>query len=58
MDENNKTEPIKKAKKSGSSNGLRLEIFTGDQKIQQQFSYKSGIRVVVVNREETYINKF
>lgn len=41
---------IKYVNKPGSENGLRLELFTGNTKHQQKFSYKTGVRLVVHNQ--------
>lgn len=49
LNESEKIE-IKKVNKAGPKNGLRLELFTGNTKLQQQYSYKNGIRAVVHNQ--------
>lgn len=37
-------------RKAGISNGLRLELFTGNPTTQQEYTYKSGMRVIVHNQ--------
>jgi hypothetical protein len=51
-DESNNNQPVrlKKTKTSGWMNGLRLEMYTGDRVLQQQFTFKTGIRVIVHNQ--------
>ena len=46
----NQSVPLKKIKQAGWSNGLRLEIYTGDPVYQQQYIFKSGLRVIVHNQ--------
>lgn len=46
----NDSVPIKKIKQAGWSNGLRLELYTGDPVSQEQYIYKSGMRVIVHNQ--------
>lgn len=41
---------VRKSSKSGWRNGLRLELYTGDQGNQQKYSYKVGYRVIVHNQ--------
>ena len=41
---------LKRATKRGWRNGLRLELYTGDQQAQQQYTYKTGVRVIVHNQ--------
>ena len=48
---NNTPQELRRTKKSGWPNGLRLELYTGDQNTQQQYTYKSGVRVIVVRKK-------
>ena len=41
---------VRKSTKPGWTNGLRLELYTGDLDYQQQFTYKTGIRLIVHNQ--------
>jgi hypothetical protein len=49
---------IKMVSKIGSDNGLRLELFTGNIRLQQQFNYKNGIRVLVHNQSIEIFTNF
>jgi hypothetical protein len=42
--------PIKNITKAAVTNGLQIELFSGDPDTQQQFSYKSGFRIIVHNQ--------
>ncbi len=44
---------ILKSEKSGWENGLQLELFVGSETSQQQYAYKSGVRVIVHNQSIT-----
>ena len=44
---------LKQSTKAGWRNGLRLELYVGDPTRQQQYVYKSGIRVIVHNQSIT-----
>lgn len=54
MNHNYSLYEVKYAKKSSWRNGLRLELYSGDQSSQQQFNYKIGFRVIVHN-QSTFI---
>jgi hypothetical protein len=41
---------IRTQKKSGWLNGLRLELFAGNPHTQQEYTFKSGMRVIVHNQ--------
>jgi hypothetical protein len=40
---------LKKTTKTGWENGLQLELYTGNQGVQQQYTYKTGVRVIIHN---------
>lgn len=44
------TRSLKVSRKAGQDNGLRLELFVGHTEQQQQYIYKSGMRVVIHNQ--------
>ena len=41
---------LKKSTKTGWRNGLRLELYTGNQLLQQQYTFKTGFRVIIHNK--------
>ncbi|RNA26752.1 amiloride-sensitive sodium channel subunit beta [Brachionus plicatilis] len=41
-----------KSKKSGWRNGLRLELYIGDLDLQQQYTYKAGMRLIIHNQSD------
>lgn len=47
---NNYSVPIKRVKKSGAYNGLRLELYTGDPILDHNFTYTIGYRIAIHNQ--------
>lgn len=49
-DNNSKPVGLKSSTKAGQRDGLQLELYVGDPITQQQFTYKSGVRVIIHNQ--------
>ena len=54
---NGNSSNIRKSKKIGWKNGLRLELFVGEPDRQQQYTYKAGVRIIIHNQSDITLSE-